>query len=663
MNNKHSLNAFAIIPAEIDWQTDEFGLCIPVSKNFGDVYFSRTNGLAESRYVFLQHNQLKQRFSELTDYETFIIGEIGFGTGLNVLATWQLWQQTRPNNQSRLHIITTEKFPLKKTDLQKALDCWQELAPFSEKLLSNYPPPLAGCHRLNFFEDRLILDIWLGDASKSLAQIIGNAKIDAWFLDGFAPACNQELWAEEIFQQIQRLSKTNTTLSTFSVASLVKNGLKNYGFSLKKVKGFGKKREMLTATFNADNPENNQQLLINQPKYTYKYPRPQKNKRSVFQLPNLSKNNHQPLSIAVIGAGVAGLSCAYALAMRGHKITLIDKTAPLAEASGNPRAFLAPKLTSLQRMPKNLHAIGYLAGSRFYQNLTNQSNLAIFQQTGCLDLLSHNRIQLEEVQDFPAEFAQLLTAEQGKTLAGVTTGEAIFLEKAGLINTKNFAQAILTQKNIQFIQNKLVNFNQKNQQVIANFSDNTHEVFDHLILCTALKTCQFLPDIRPFNYSRGQVSWFATNTSTNFLPKLPLKYGGYCTNFDENGQNYFLIGASFVRDTLNTSPKDADHLMNIETLKEAVPDLANNLNISTNWQGRAGLRSQTVDYLPLVGQVGLADSRVWIFSALGSKGYAYAPICSELLAGLICDEILVLGKNMVEKLSPNRKAIIKKPQL
>ncbi len=654
----HQQNPHCINTADIIWQTDDLGQAVPISSMFGDVYFSKTDGLAESRYVFLQHNQLAQRFSTLADYETFTIGEIGFGTGLNILATWQLWQQVRPDNHSRLHIITTEKFPLCQTDLQRALDCWQELTPLAKQLLANYPPPLAGCHRLNFFADRLTLDIWLGDATDSLAQITGNSHINAWFLDGFAPACNHELWAEQLFQQLQRLSGENTTLSTFSVASVVKHGLTHHGFSVKKVKGFGKKREMLTAVFLANIQENLPIELNKKPQYIHKYPRKTKTIQPSFTLPTLSDNTKK-LSIAIVGAGVAGLSCAYALAMRGHKITLIDKTAPLAEASGNPRAFLAPKLTSLQRMTTNLHAIGYLAGSRFYQNLAKQSNLAIFQQTGCLDLLSHNRIELSEVNDFPMAFAQLRSATQAENLAGVPTGEAIFLEKAGLIHTQNFAKAVLTEKNIQFIQDELLDFYQQNHHVILNFTHQSHQVFDHVIICTALDTCQFLPNIRPFNYSRGQVSWFAIS-SNHLLPKLPLKYGGYCTCFDENKQAYFLMGASFVRDTLDTTAKEADHLMNIETLKEAVPELANNLNVSTSWHGRAGLRSQTVDYLPLVGQVGSANSRVWTFSALGSKGYAYAPICSELLAGLICGEILPLGKNMLERLYPNRKSVTKK---
>ncbi|WP_394260922.1 tRNA (5-methylaminomethyl-2-thiouridine)(34)-methyltransferase MnmD [Moraxella boevrei] len=245
--------------ANLDWQIDKNGLTVPVSADFGDVYFCKENGLNESRYVFIEQNNLQQRLENLDDYQTFVIGEVGFGTGLNVLAVWQLWQkivQQNPNTNSRLHIITTEKFPLKRQDLQQALSIWQELTPFSEQLLANYPPPLAGCHRLNFWQDRLTLDLWLGDACDSLSQLIGQQKVDAWFLDGFAPACNSELWAENLFNQIKQLSKPTTTLATFSVASLVKNNLKNQGFNLKKVKGFGKKREMLTAFFTENDTQN-----------------------------------------------------------------------------------------------------------------------------------------------------------------------------------------------------------------------------------------------------------------------------------------------------------------------------------------------------------------------------------------------------------------------
>ena len=673
--------------AKLHWQLDDNGVTVPRSSEFGDVYFSKTDGLAESRHVFIDGNDLATRLANLRNFERFVIGEIGFGTGLNILAIWQLWQQIRPDNHSHLHIITTEKFPLRKTDLAQALGVWTALAGLSQQLIDNYPPPLAGCHRLNWFDERLTIDLWLGDATSSLSQVTGQGRVDAWLLDGFAPSCNQELWSESLLAQIARLSKTHTTLATFSVASAVKQGLKHHGFTLAKRKGFGKKREMLTASL--------QPKLISasfcklyfrynkkiKPFFvtlpftdTFESRRRQRRKANNvkgFELPNFSAIT-KPLSVAVIGAGVAGLSSAYALAARGHKVTIFDKAQPLAGASGNIRGFLAPKLTSLKRLETNLHAIGYLASCRFYPYLTAQTGIKILQATGCLDLLSHNRLQLDEVKDFPIEFARLLTAEQAKAKVGYEIGQAIFLPNAGLITTANFANAVLCHPNISFQTEELAYFQQAyfqqdSDQVLLTFTER-QQFFDHVILCMALDTCDFLPTIKRFNHSRGQVTWFAVDEHDKAqLPKLPLKYGSYYASFNENSKRHVMLGASFVRDTLDTTPAVADHQMNVADLADAVPDLVNNTDMFTveknlpHWQGRASIRSQTVDYLPLVGQVWQAGyenkSRVWTFSALGSKGYAYAPICSELLAGLLCGEMLPLANKMVNSLSPNRKVI------
>ena len=673
--------------AKLHWQLDDNGVTVPLSSEFGDVYFSKTDGLAESRHVFIDGNDLATRLANLRNFERFVIGEIGFGTGLNILAIWQLWQQIRPDNHSHLHIITTEKFPLRKTDLAQALGVWTALAGLSQQLIDNYPPPLAGCHRLNWFDERLTIDLWLGDATSSLSQVTGQGRVDAWLLDGFAPSCNQELWSESLLAQIARLSKTHTTLATFSVASAVKQGLKHHGFTLAKRKGFGKKREMLTASL--------QPKLISasfcklyfrynkkiKPFFvtlpftdTFESRRRQRRKANNvkgFELPNFSAIT-KPLSVAVIGAGVAGLSSAYALAARGHKVTIFDKAQPLAGASGNIRGFLAPKLTSLKRLETNLHAIGYLASCRFYPYLTAQTGIKILQTTGCLDLLSHNRLQLDEVKDFPIEFARLLTAEQAKAKVGYEIGQAIFLPNAGLITTANFANAVLCHPNISFQTEELAYFQQAyfqqdSDQVLLTFTER-QQFFDHVILCMALDTCDFLPTIKRFNHSRGQVTWFAVDEHDKAqLPKLPLKYGSYYASFNENSKRHVMLGASFVRDTLDTTPAVADHQMNVADLADAVPDLVNNTDMFTveknlpHWQGRASIRSQTVDYLPLVGQVWQAGyenkSRVWTFSALGSKGYAYAPICSELLAGLLCGEMLPLANKMVNSLSPNRKVI------
>lgn len=687
VTNSSKPPASSIQTAKLHWQLDDNGVTAPLSSEFGDVYFSKTDGLAESRHVFIDGNDLATRLANLRNFERFVIGEIGFGTGLNILAIWQLWQQIRPDNHSHLHIITTEKFPLSKTDLEQALSVWTELAGLSQQLIDNYPPPLAGCHRLNWFDERLTIDLWLGDATSSLSQVTGEGKVDAWLLDGFAPSCNQELWSADLLAQIARLSKNHTTLATFSVASAVKQGLKHHGFTLAKRKGFGKKREMLTASFQPKLTSANfcklyfrynkkiKPFFVTLP-FTASFESRRRQRRKAnnvkgFELPNFSAIT-KPLSVAVIGAGVAGLSSAYALAARGHSVTIFDKAQPLAGASGNIRGFLAPKLTSLKRLETNLHAIGYLASCRFYPYLTAQTGIKILQATGCLDLLSHNRLQLDEVKDFPIEFARLLTAEQAKAKVGYEVGQAIFLPNAGLITTANFAKAVLCHPNISFQTEELAYFQQAyfqqdSDQVLLTFTER-QQFFDHVILCMALDTCDFLPTIKRFNHSRGQVTWFAVDEHDKAqLPKLPLKYGSYYASFNENSKRHVMLGASFVRDTLDTAPAVADHQMNVADLADAVPDWVNNTDMFTveknlpHWQGRASIRSQTVDYLPLVGQVWQAGyenkSRVWTFSALGSKGYAYAPICSELLAGLLCGEMLPLANKMVNSLSPNRKVI------
>ena len=697
----------AITTAQLDWQTDDNGITVPTSSQFGDVYFSKTDGLAESRYVFIDGNHLPERLANLADYQRFVIGEIGFGTGLNVLAIWALWQKVKPDNHSHLHIITTEKFPLTKADLTQALSVWGELAELSQQLIANYPPPLAGCHRLNFFDERLTLDIWLGDAAESLSQVLGSASVNAWLLDGFAPTCNQELWSQALFAQMARLSTVGTTLATFSVASVVKQGLKHHGFVLAKKKGFGKKREMLTACLktkakkplyplatlsfyflNANYLAKRLGQAYNRVpfaaqffltlKHPPKHPRAGKTKPLPdFVLPNLpsSTSLNKPYTIAVVGAGVAGLSCAYALAVRGHRVTIFDKAAPLAGASGNVRGVLAPKLTALGRLASNLHTIGYLASCRFYPSLSEQTGIEILQTTGALDLLVANRVTGAEVNALPPEFATLLTEEHSQAMTGTGIGEAIFVPQAGLIDTAHFAKAVLGHPNIIFETAQLQDICQHPDRVTLTLTDTDTNTdtktplktleFDHVVLAMALDTCDFLGHIKPFNYSRGQVSWFEVHPQIyDHLPSPTLKYGGYCAKFEQDDRYYVMIGASFVRDTLDITVNRHEHEVNVADFCQALPKVAakfTDITPNSQWHGRARLRSQTVDYLPLVGQVWQngfnADSRVWTFSALGSKGYAYAPIGSELLAGLVCGEILPLSQIMVEKLSPNRKIL------
>lgn len=683
------VSAGVITPAPIDWHTDELGHTVPFSRAFGDVYYSLVDGLNESRYVFIERNQLPERFTQLfmqTDnvlaYQpTFTIAELGFGTGLNLLATWQLWRELKAEYQDnhdttnrltpRLHFISTEKFPLTKADLAQSLASWQaaepELEPLIAKLLAQYPPLIEGCHRLHLADD-VTLDLWLGDATDSLAKLDNSsgAAVDAWFLDGFAPSCNESLWAEQIFTQLQRLSRPGTTAATFSCAGVVKRGLRATGFQVTKVKGFGRKREMLTATVPDQTIEN-----------------------ASDNDPTVPLFSHYPRRVTIIGAGVSGLMSAWTLAQRGIQVLLLDKTAPLAGASGNPRALLAPKMTPIHHVAEHLHTTGYLYSGRLYRQLDNSAaaeadqatfiKAPIFTPTGMLDLLTKANIDTQQIALYPDDLATTLANEDAQTRAGLTQQdftENLYLPQSGLINPYALAQTILAHPCITFEQRQITQIDSQIDSATVSLICADGEVIEteRVLIAAAYASCLLESRIFDFRKIRGQLSWFnPTAEQLEYLPKLPLKYAGYCTPFiaqsgDDQlntlipGQPQFLFGASFVRNDTDTEVRESEHQVNYTKLITALPELATVLSPeTTGWQARAGIRAQTPDYHPLVGPVGVEpsqpgynDAKIWTLSGMGSKGYAYAPICAEALADIMTGSFAPLSAQMLAKLVPNR---------
>ncbi|OLF35349.1 FAD-dependent cmnm(5)s(2)U34 oxidoreductase [Psychrobacter sp. C 20.9] len=675
--NAEPLNT--ITPAKVEWQMDDTGNMVPVSGEFGDVYFSHADGLAETRHVFLEHNQLPDRLAGLVPQQCFTIAELGFGTGLNFLATWQLWRQLRDTYpqlaDARLHFITTEKFPIPLADLTHILALWgeraPELAPLIEPLLAAYPPLIAGCHRLDFSYDNLTVDIWLGDAAQSLSKLAiersqqsaPQPHIDAWFLDGFAPSCNSTLWADSIFTQMQRLSRPHTTAATYSCAGIVKRGLKEHGFDIKKVKGFGRKREMLTAimtdTDHIDVTSDNKNC--------------DNKSHDAKQITTDSTFNHT----VIIGAGVSGLLTAWSLANRGIAVTLLDKTAPLAGASGNPRALLAPKMTPIHHVDEHLHTIGYLYSSRLYRDLnqkaTQLNTAPVLEPTSALDLLVKANISTEQIEDYPDEMATTLPHEQAQNISGIKEqdlSENLYLPQSGLVNPQALKTIILTHPLIRFQQLEVSKIDETEQQVCIEGSDQNQETVsilaDHVVICAAFESHQLDKRIFDCRKIRGQLSWFTPNTAQLAdLPNIPLKYSGYCAPFnakagDDNlntvtaGKPYLLLGASFIRNDTDTDLRDDEHQISRDKLVAAIPEMASIMPADTSlWQGRAGIRTQTPDYHPIVGQL-TNSQRIWTMNAMGAKGYALAPICAEALAGMMLGSFAPLSNAMLARLSPNR---------
>ena len=228
----------------IEWRRlNQQGQPQPYSTIFDDVYYSSDNGLLETDYVFLQGNHLKQRWQILSN-NSFTIIETGFGTGLNFLCAAQLWLNTAPK-KAKLHFISTEKFPITEPEMVAAWQAWPTLQPLSDPFLAQYETLIK--NRIELFDNRVQLTLLIGDATDNLSKTITPA--DAWFLDGFSPAKNPDMWQPALFAQMARLSKADTTFATFTSAGAVKRGLQLAGFEVNKQAGFGKKREMLNGRF------------------------------------------------------------------------------------------------------------------------------------------------------------------------------------------------------------------------------------------------------------------------------------------------------------------------------------------------------------------------------------------------------------------------------
>ena len=600
--------------AELDWEFVD-GIEIPISKQFGDVYFSKDNGLLETRHVFLNGNDLSERLANLKDFEYFSVGETGFGTGLNILALWQLWQQVRPNNQSHLHAISVEKFPLSKADLIRALNVWDELKPLAEQLIEQYPLPIAGCHRLTFPKERFSIDLWLGDAQEIFPSMAKTKAVNAWFLDGFAPSCNPDMWEQNVLNNIVRLSGYGTTFASFSVAGILKRGLKAHDIDISRPRGFGHKREMLKAVWNL--PESDEGSL---------------------ELDQTHALATEQQHIAIIGAGVAGLSTAWAFAARGHQVTLYEQTKALSGASGNPLALLNPKLCPIEQSHEHLMTLSWQHALNFYKNFKAFRPLQIQQ----IALKNADEL-LDLVNQYPAQ----VVTNSANSLE--TDYSSILLTEAGSVSPHQLRDEILQHPYINLkiahvtalvsSENKVQL--QTNNQIIAEA--------DHVVVCCARESAALFdsyPQLKPI---RGQVSW----VDNTFAP-LPLNeaysYGGYCMQLDTA---QMILGASFYPNREDQDVLPEDHVHNFELMHSIFPEYAEKLPSPSTWQGRASIRAQSLDYFPLVGKM-QENSRIATFAGLGSKGFLFAPLCSEILVAQMLGEACPVPDRLLQKLNPQR---------
>lgn len=657
-------------PANLEWKDQG-----PRSRAFGDLYFSRENGHAETEHVFIAGNRLPERFRHWHQPRPFVIGETGFGTGLNMLCAWAAFERHAPAH-ARLHLVSTEKYPLSRHDLARALGAWPSLEAYAGVLCRQWPSAVLGVHRLHL-DNRVTLDLHLGDACHRLGLLDG--KVDAWFLDGFSPATNPDMWHPGLFETLAARSRPGASFATFTCAGIVKRGLSQAGFQWKKVPGFGRKREMLCGHLDTPPADHRRQKT---PWFIPPAPRPVR-------------------EVAVIGAGIAGTSIAAALARRGIKVRLIDRQGIAAGASGNRQGALYIKLAANTNDQSRLYLSGLNYSRRWLEWLDPEQRF--WAPSGVLQL-AFNDAEQGRQQGFIN--GQALPTDQirqvdGKSHSGLAANHpsditALYYPQAGWVRPADLCHALANHPAIEVITAKVeaLTATEQGWQVTlkgtgaltntsTRMSTNALDV-DQVVIANATAANALGPTAcLPLQAVRGQVSELDLPPGIEG-PDQVVCAGGYVPPATRGRLTF---GASFVPNSTDTEVRGEDHEHNIAELSRCLPRLADALKAqgltagSEQIQGRVSIRAASPDKSPYAGPVanaadwrrdyavlGKDASRVpdrpgryhpglWISVGHGSRGLSSAPLCAEVVASRICDEPMPLEGPLIDHLHPGRRLI------
>lgn len=636
---------------------------LPYANTYADIYFSAENGLQEAMHVYIDGNRLVERWKALS-CSRFVIGETGFGTGLNFLLAWSVWERVAPVD-ARLHFISCEKHPLSFTDLQKSLALWPSLSNYAAALLDVYPVLTPGYHRLVFAEGRVTLDLMLGDAlscyqdrllcgEHELEQELRRDYVDAWFLDGFSPNKNPEMWSDALCATLFQLSKQCTTFSTFSAAGMVKQALCAAGFVVNKRPGHGQKREMLAGFVGTTS---NQTSIKRKTPWHVAPVQPIKQQQAI-----------------VIGAGLAGCFTAYALAQRGWQVRLLDKQSSFGQgASGNHRSILFPNLSAYRAPITELMLTAFLYASRFYQQCIKDWPVGDF--SGILQLIRENKTEQTQVdlsawlRAYP-ELGQLVDAEAASDLSGIDVASGgIFIPLAGWIDMPALCERLIQHPGIQFFPNTEIQSLEKDACGRWCVAEHAAEV---MIIANGYAANQFSQtkhlDIQAL---RGQMTGIQASQQSRQL-KMPLCGDGHILP-QTNGIH--AIGATFGKNVHEEECLPGDDDDNYAKINALSAHLELSNTVVSHW---AGIRGAALDHMPFVGPVADAalfsetfaplarDANRWIPSegayfgglyvatGFGARGLTTIPLCAEYLASLINHEPSPLSQKLVQAVSPAR---------
>ena len=589
-------------------------LGIPFSSEFGDIYHSAAGGLAQARHVFLEGNHLPERWR---GRDAFVILETGFGIGLNFLAAWNAWRadSARPR---RLHFVSVEHRPFSPADLAAALAPFDELQPLSRALAAVWPEPLAGFHRLHFDDGKVILTLLLGDAREMLPQLV--AAVDAFFLDGFAPARNPAIWSPEVVRELGRLAAPDATLATWTVAGGVRSALADAGFRIEKRPGFGAKREMLAG------------------------------RREAQPRGSVRRERHA----LVIGAGLAGTLVAERLASREWTVDLVDAR---TERSVPAVGLLRPIVNLRDAVNAQASRSAFLYALQHYRALQHDGYHLQWDRCGVLQLAADEdeAARFEAIvrsQGFPASFLQFAGAAHAAEIAGrAVRGPGWWFPQGAWVAPESLAIASIARarEKVRRLMARDVQRIEREGHVWRALDADDRVIAESptLVVANASDAARLVPQARlRLSLVRGQVS---------YLPPAPARAldvivsgTGYVAPLEGGGH---VVGASYHHDDPDGSVRTGDHRDNLARADAMLPGFTAGLD-PAQLGGWTGYRTTVPDRLPIFGATTIDGLHV--ATGLGSRGLLWAPLGAELLASQLEEEPLPLPRDLGGALSPRR---------
>ncbi|MCC5864839.1 MAG: bifunctional tRNA (5-methylaminomethyl-2-thiouridine)(34)-methyltransferase MnmD/FAD-dependent 5-carboxymethylaminomethyl-2-thiouridine(34) oxidoreductase MnmC [Wenzhouxiangella sp.] len=597
----------------------EFAGSTPMSARHRDSYFMPGQGLAESWKVFIEANALPARFARLLAGEVFSIGETGFGTGLNMLLAARCFlDKARPN--TRLHLQSAELHPLKKSDLTRALNDWPELKPLGQRLLDDYPPPVPGWHRVDLAAN-VSLTLMFGDATEQWQQATNT--VNAWFLDGFAPSLNPDIWQAALLKTLAARSAPGATLSSFTAAGHVRRGLIEAGFEVWREPGFGRKRHRLCGRMPGD------------PIACYS-----RCGRAI-----------------VVGAGLAGSTSARALADRGWEVTIIDQEAPASGASGNHCGVVYSTPSAHLTAQNRFYQTSLLTAMRWFRALAFPAEPDQGRLAGIL-LKPHDArstAKLAAALETGAWPPELLSKDHG--LYQVHAG--------GYVRPEAWCLHLLDHELIRPLMGQVTAFCPGARPTVTT-ADGQVLSADALILATATNT-RDLPGLGwlPTGISRGQLSHVAATEASSQWTQ-PLCHAGYLI---PAVSGLHCVGASYDRQRSEPVVDPADDAFNLDQLASHLPrhHAALGGDQARVVSSRAALRCESPDRLPLAGVAPDPSflphrelDNVYLNIAHGSRGLTHTPLCAELLADTISLRPVSVEPEIRQALAPERFVVRKR---